>query len=158
MAHSIIKGTFQKHAVSPAVSLSSVMSQVLLEGETHCLLPPRGKLLRCGVRARSVLFFVLHLVHDAFKSIASALITGLALLFDPDNRLYLFHHHWGSLSTLNSNPLGFDLCLGTQQPWSSPPVGSPTGPWGPHKLEITYRITQRLPGLPHDPFHSCSRV
>lgn len=125
------------------------MSQVLLEGETHCLLPPQGKLLRHGVRARSVLFFVLHLVHAAFKSIASALITGLVLLFDPDNRLYLFHHHWGSLSTLNSNPLGFHLCLGTQQLGIFLQWTVPRGPWGPHELEITYGITQRLPGLPH---------
>lgn len=155
--HLIIKGTFQKPAECFPCSPSSVTSQVRLQGETHWLLPPHGKLLRRAGGARSMLFFTLRLVDAAFTSIASALLPGLALTFDPDNQLYLFCHCWGSPSTLNSSPLWFDLCLEPTNLGILPP-GQSLAARGDHKLELTYRIAQGLPALPPDPVSSCSRV
>lgn len=83
------------------------------------------------------LFQVTFLVDATFKAIASTLMSGLALSFDPDNQLYLFCHHWGSLSTLDSSCLWFDLCLGPHQLWHSPPVCDPTESLGPHELALT---------------------
>lgn len=132
-------------SVPPAASLSPVMSQVLLEGETHVCFLLTDSFRATQFGPSSALSHILPLVHAAFKSIASDLISGLALPIDADNQLYLFCHHSGSLSTLNSssNSLSFDLCLGPVN-FGLLPSGNPSGP-----LETPQTGTNVQDNLPH---------